>query len=88
MGVTRLKRKGLRNKANAKKRQDKIKQLRHLPPIKNVDVDKIKEEFAQKSGNKSAGKPAAEETTAVEKSPAKAQAKDTDADDTQREPAK
>ncbi len=73
MGVTRLKRKGLRNKANAKKRQDNIKSLRHLPPVKNVDVEKIKEEFAKKSGKQPKSKPAEEDTTAVAKEPAKAQ---------------
>ena len=49
MGVTRLKRKGLRNKLKAKTRQDKIKQLTKQPPIKQVDVDKIKAEFEKKS---------------------------------------
>lgn len=50
MAVTRLKRKGLRNKARAKQRQDAIKKLTRMPPIQNVDVDAIKEEFAKKSG--------------------------------------
>jgi hypothetical protein len=49
MGVTRLKRKGLRNKLRAKTRQDKIKQLTKQPPIKQVDVEKIKAEFEKKS---------------------------------------
>lgn len=49
MGVTRLKRKGLRNKLKAKTRQDKIKQLTKQPPIKQVDVEKIKAEFEKKS---------------------------------------
>lgn len=56
MGVTRLKRKGLRNKIKAKKRIEGIKSLTHLPPIKNVDVEKIKAEFAEKAGKKSAKK--------------------------------
>ena len=65
MAVTRLKRKGLRNKANAKKRQDNIKKLTHMPPIQNVDVEKIKEEFAQKSGKPAPKKaaPSSEKTT-------------------------
>ena len=50
MAVTRLKRKGLRNKAVAKQRQENIKKLTKMPPIQNVDVDAIKEEFAKKSG--------------------------------------
>ncbi|MDF9795848.1 hypothetical protein OKW21_001111 [Catalinimonas alkaloidigena] len=93
MGVTRLKRKGLRNKANAKKRQDKIKQLTKQPPIKSVDVEAIKAEFEKKGGSKKADtsktkeeaavkKDAAEDlkkgdTTAEKKEPAKAQVKDT-----------
>ncbi|WKN31728.1 hypothetical protein PZB74_22540 [Porifericola rhodea] len=51
MSVTRLKRKGLRNKAVAKKRQDTIKQLTKQPPIKNIDVEAIKAEF-EKKGSK------------------------------------
>ena len=61
MAVTRLKRKGLRNKARAKQRQVDIKKLTLMPPIKNVDVDEIKEEFAQKSGKPVSKK--VEETT-------------------------
>ncbi len=45
MGVTRLKRKGLRNKLKAQKRNEDIKKLTTLPPIKNIDVEKIKAEF-------------------------------------------
>ena len=47
MAVTRLKRKGLRNKARAKQRQEAIKKFTRLPPIKKVDIDAIKEEFAK-----------------------------------------
>ena len=50
MAVTRLKRKGLRNKARAKQRQEAIKEFTRLPPIKKVDAEAIKAEFAQKSG--------------------------------------
>ena len=60
MAVTRLKRKGLRNKARAKQRKQRIKDLTKMPPINNVDVDAIKEEFAKKSG-KPVSKPQAEE---------------------------
>lgn len=97
MAVTRLKRKGLRNKLKAQKRQEKIKDLTHMPPIKNVDVEKIKAEFAKKSGKKPAKEKAAkeekvqpeaeqEDTTAIAKEPAKAQVKDTKkAEDTSEE---
>jgi hypothetical protein len=47
MGVTRLKRKEKRNRANANARVAKIKQLTKRPVIKNVDIEKIKEEFAK-----------------------------------------
>ena len=49
MGVTRLKRKERRNKHVAAVRQTKIKHLTATPVIKNIDVEKIKEEFAQKA---------------------------------------
>ena len=52
MAVTRLKRKGLRNKANSAKRTGAIKRLTSTPVIKNVDVEAIKEEFAKKGGSK------------------------------------
>lgn len=45
MAVTRLKRKGKRNKAVAKKKNAAIKLLNDTPVIKKVDVEKIKEEF-------------------------------------------
>ena len=50
MAVTRLNRKGLRNKLKAKQRKQRIKALTRKPPILNVDVEAIKAEFAQKSG--------------------------------------
>ncbi len=93
MGVTRLKRKGLRNKAKAKTRIDNIKKLTKQPPIKNVDIEAIKAEFEKKGGSKKADKPKAEaasaknedakdvkdsDTTAEKKEPAKAQVKDTE----------
>ncbi|WPP52140.1 hypothetical protein [Catalinimonas niigatensis] len=62
MGVTRLKRKGLRNKAKAKTRQDNIKKLTKQPPIKQVDIEAIKAEFEKKGGSKKAEKPKAEAT--------------------------
>lgn len=66
MAVTRLKRKGLRNKARAKQRKQNIKELTRMPPINNVDVEAIKAEFAQKSG-KPASKSQAEEAPAEPK---------------------
>lgn len=49
MAVTRLKRKGLRNKLNAKARVTQIKDLLRKPDIRNVDVEAIKESFAKKA---------------------------------------
>ncbi|HHP7241628.1 MAG TPA: hypothetical protein ACFCUD_08135 [Cyclobacteriaceae bacterium] len=46
---TRLERKGKRNKSVAKTRIKKIKHLSSQPVIKNVDVDKIKEDFKKDS---------------------------------------
>ncbi|ODS81319.1 MAG: hypothetical protein ABS46_11730 [Cytophagaceae bacterium SCN 52-12] len=49
MAVTRLKRKGLRNKLNAKSRVDRIKDLLRKPDIRNVDVEAIKASFTAKA---------------------------------------
>lgn len=54
MAVTRLKRKGQRNKGNASQRLSTIKLLTATPVIKNVDVEAIKAEFS-----KAESKPAA-----------------------------
>lgn len=101
MAVTRLKRKELKNRVRAKKRREKIKALTHLPPIKMVDVEKIKEEFAKKPGKKSDAKKEEasakaktdaekEDTTAIKKEPAKANAgtKKEDTTAVEKEPAK
>ena len=53
MAITRLERKGRKNKAVAKKRVSRIKLLSQLPPIKNVDVDAIKAEFESKKSKPS-----------------------------------
>ncbi len=45
MAVTKLKRKARRNRQRQNTRVIKIKQLNAKPVIKNVDVEKIKEEF-------------------------------------------
>ena len=55
MAVTRLKRKGRRNKVVAKGKVARIQRLTAQPVIKNVDVEAIKEEFAK---NASKGKKA------------------------------
>ena len=47
MAVTRLKRKGKRNKLTAFKRQERIKQLTKKPVIKNMDIEKLKASFPQ-----------------------------------------
>lgn len=46
MAVTRLKRKDKRNKAVAKARVQRIKQLTLTPVIKKVDVEELKKSFA------------------------------------------
>jgi len=48
MASTRLVRKALRNRAVSKKRVNNIKRLTSRPVIKNVDIEQIKEEFANK----------------------------------------
>jgi len=48
MASTKLKRKGLRNKMRAIKKQADIKLLNAKPVIRNVDVEAIKKEFAEK----------------------------------------
>tara|TARA_S200000501_G_scaffold83800_1_gene76263 strand:+ start:572 stop:832 length:261 start_codon:yes stop_codon:yes gene_type:complete len=48
MAVTRLERKGRKNKNVAKKRVASIQRLSFVPVIKNVDVDAIKKEFDAK----------------------------------------
>lgn len=49
MAVTRLERKGRKNKNVAKNRVNTIKRLNAFPAIKKVDIEAIKEEFAGKS---------------------------------------
>ncbi|MDC1517105.1 hypothetical protein N8385_05205 [Cyclobacteriaceae bacterium] len=48
MAVTRLERKGRKNKNVAKNRVATIQRLSFVPVIKNVDVDAIKKEFDAK----------------------------------------
>ena len=63
MAVTRLKRKGRRNKLKAKVRAQKMKLEGFKPVIKQVDVESIKEEF--KSPGKKTAKAAKEEKPAA-----------------------
>ena len=54
MAVTRLERKGRKNKNVAKKRVATIQRLSFVPVIKNVDIDAIKKEFDAKKSNSGA----------------------------------
>lgn len=70
MGVTRLKRKDLRNKSKAKNRIKTMKQLTAKPVIKNVDLEELKANFekpAKKSAPAKAAKAAKEEKPVEEK---------------------
>jgi len=53
MGVTRLKRKALRNKAKSRKRNKRIKKLTKQPPIKQVDVEALKAQFGEQKSKPS-----------------------------------
>ncbi len=48
MAVTRLKRKGRKDKAKAAVRRQSLKLQNFKPVLKTVDVEKIKEEFKAK----------------------------------------
>jgi hypothetical protein len=49
MSVTRLKRKGRKDKAKSAVRRQALKIQNFQPVLKNVDVEKIKEEFKAKA---------------------------------------
>jgi hypothetical protein len=49
MAVTRLKRKNRKDKAKAAVRRQTLKLQNFQPVVKNVDIEKIKEEFKAKS---------------------------------------
>ena len=53
MAVTRLERKGRKNKTVAKKRKSSIKRLCAIPVIKNVDIKALKAEIMQKNNEAS-----------------------------------
>lgn len=82
--ATSLKRKARKNRTVARQRRESITRMNSLPPIKNIDVEKIKEEFEKnkKPGKGSAGKkeekpaPKTEAKTEVkQEAPAKPEAK-------------
>ncbi|MBC7922799.1 MAG: hypothetical protein H7Z75_17110 [Ferruginibacter sp.] len=69
MTVTRLKRKEQRNRSKASDRQARIKQLTAKPVIKNVDIEAIKQEFAEKAAAKAAQARLSVESTPVSAAP-------------------
>lgn len=71
MAVTRLERKGRKNKSVAKKKNAAIKLLNETPVIKKVDVEKIKEEFKAKLKSE---KPAKEKAAPKKKAEVKEEA--------------
>lgn len=52
MAVTRLKRKGRKDKSKSAVRRQSLKIQNFKPVLKNVDVDKIKEEFKAAASKK------------------------------------
>lgn len=62
MAVTRLERKVKRNRINATKAQNRIKQLLRKPVIKNIDLEAIKATFTKQEGPKSKSKKTSEQT--------------------------
>ena len=64
MAVTRLERKGRKNKNVAKKRVAAIKRLNTVPTVKNVDLETVKKEFAEQSKNKTKSEKKADEVEA------------------------
>ena len=68
MASTRLVRKALRNRTVSKRRVSAIKRLTSKPVIKNVDIEQIKEEFANKKA-----KPVAKKEAPVKEEPKAAQ---------------
>jgi hypothetical protein len=49
MSVTRLKRKGRKDKAKSAVRRQSLKNQNFQPVIRNVDIEKVKEEFKAKA---------------------------------------
>ena len=52
MSVTRLKRKNRKDKAKSAVRRQTLKIQNFVPVIKNIDIEKIKEEFKAKKETK------------------------------------
>ncbi|HAA15824.1 MAG TPA: hypothetical protein DCE41_30575 [Cytophagales bacterium] len=71
MAVTRLKRKGAKNKSRAKTRVATIQRLSQKPVYKNVDVEAIKAEWAAEKGKTTAAKEPKAEAPAAAEAPAK-----------------
>ncbi|WP_258104935.1 hypothetical protein [Marinoscillum sp. MHG1-6] len=71
MAITRLERKGRKNKARAKARVNTIKRLNSAPVLKMVDVEAIKAEFEKKAAPKKASKSKAEKKEEVKEVEAK-----------------
>ena len=70
MAVTRLERKGRKNKNVAKNRVNTMKRLNAVPAIKKVDIEEIKAEFAK--GSKAAPKATAKKKAKKEEPVAEA----------------
>jgi len=49
MSVTRLKRKNRKDKAKSARRRQSLKSQNFQPVMKNVDIEKVKEEFKAKA---------------------------------------
>ena len=64
MAITRLERKGRKNKSRAKARVATIKRLSSTPVIKNVDIEAIKASFEKGVSEKKAPKAKAEKVEA------------------------
>lgn len=73
MAVTSIKRKERKNKTKSRIRQQNIKLVTAKPTIKNVDVEKIKAEFEQKSAKPKGKAKAAEKAEKAEKTESKEQ---------------
>ncbi len=66
MGITRLVRKAKKNRTVSRQRVNSIKRLTSKPVIKNVDIEQIKADFANKKI-----KPAIKKETPAKETPAK-----------------
>ena len=64
MGVTRLERKGRKNKSVSKRRTANIKLHQQKPVIKNVDIEAIKAEFEANKSKPAKAAPKKEEVKA------------------------